>query len=123
MWRRCLLMLAGVLLLCALPAVAAAHTELVRADPADGAVLAESPGLAQLWFSGDIAASRSTARLVNDRGDTVPGAQLVRGSGDPRVIAVELPSLADGGVPVTDIAAAYPNTDWDAVCGEMFLEP
>jgi hypothetical protein len=24
---------------------------------------------------------------------------------------------------VADIAAAYPKTDWDAVCGEMFLEP
>ena len=34
-----------------------------------------------------------------------------------------VPSLADGGVPVSDIAAAYPETDWDAVCGEMFLEP
>ena len=34
-----------------------------------------------------------------------------------------VPSLADGGVPVADIAAAYPKTDWDAVCGEMFLEP
>jgi hypothetical protein len=34
-----------------------------------------------------------------------------------------MPSLADGGVPVADIAAAYPKTDWDAVCGEMFLEP
>ena len=34
-----------------------------------------------------------------------------------------VPSLADGGVPVRDIAAAYPQTDWDAVCGEMFLEP
>lgn len=33
------------------------------------------------------------------------------------------PSLADGGVPVTDIAAGYPEADWDAVCGEMFLEP
>ena len=32
------------------------------------------------------------------------------------------PALADGGVPVSDIAAAYPDTDWDAVCGEMFLE-
>jgi glycine cleavage system H protein len=32
-------------------------------------------------------------------------------------------SLADGGVPVADIAAACPNADWDAVCGEMFLEP
>ncbi|MGW6278599.1 copper resistance CopC/CopD family protein [Kribbella sp. NPDC055071] len=96
MWRRCLLTLAGVLILCGLPAVAAAHTELVRADPADGAVLAESPGLAQLWFSGDIAASRSTARLVDEHGGTVPETQLVRGSGDPRVIAMELPSLARG---------------------------
>ncbi len=34
-----------------------------------------------------------------------------------------MPSLADGGTPVADIAAAYPRTDWDAVCGEMFLEP
>jgi glycine cleavage system H protein len=33
------------------------------------------------------------------------------------------PSLADGGVPVGDIAAAYPHSDWDVVCGEMFLEP
>jgi len=33
------------------------------------------------------------------------------------------PSLADGGVPVADIAAAYPEADWDAVCGEMFLQP
>lgn len=32
-------------------------------------------------------------------------------------------SLADGGVPVSDIAANYPAADWDAVCGEMFLEP
>jgi len=33
------------------------------------------------------------------------------------------PTLADGGVPVADIAAAYPEADWDAVCGEMFLRP
>ena len=32
------------------------------------------------------------------------------------------PALADGGVPVPDIAAAYPAADWDAVCAEMFLE-
>jgi glycine cleavage system H lipoate-binding protein len=32
-------------------------------------------------------------------------------------------TLADGGVPVEDIAAAYPNADWDAVCGNMFLRP
>jgi glycine cleavage system H lipoate-binding protein len=32
-------------------------------------------------------------------------------------------TLADGGVPVTDIAASCPEVDWSAVCGEMFLEP
>jgi glycine cleavage system H lipoate-binding protein len=31
------------------------------------------------------------------------------------------PALADGGVPVADIAAGYPKADWDAVCSEMFL--
>jgi hypothetical protein len=34
-----------------------------------------------------------------------------------------LPTLADGGTPVADIAASYPDADWDAVCGEMFLHP
>ena len=33
------------------------------------------------------------------------------------------PTLADGGTPVDDIAAACPAADWDAVCGQMFLEP
>lgn len=31
-------------------------------------------------------------------------------------------TLADGGVPVADIASACPAADWDAVCEEMFLE-
>jgi glycine cleavage system H lipoate-binding protein len=35
----------------------------------------------------------------------------------------DVPTLADGGEPVADIAASYPQADWDAVCGEMFLEP
>ena len=33
------------------------------------------------------------------------------------------PSLADGGVPVDDISAGYPKTDWEAVCSRMFMEP
>jgi len=33
------------------------------------------------------------------------------------------PTLADGGVLVGDLAANCPKADWDAVCGEMFLEP
>lgn len=33
------------------------------------------------------------------------------------------PMLADGGIPVDDISANYPEGDWEAVCGEMFLQP
>lgn len=33
------------------------------------------------------------------------------------------PSLADGGEPVKDFSKSYPSADWDAVLGEMFLEP
>lgn len=33
------------------------------------------------------------------------------------------PTLADGGVLVGDISAGYPGSNWDAVCGQMFLEP
>lgn len=33
-----------------------------------------------------------------------------------------VPALADGGVPVEDIAASCPDSDWDAVCSEMFLQ-
>ena len=32
-------------------------------------------------------------------------------------------TMADGGVLVADIAGSCPQADWDAVCGEMFLEP
>ncbi len=35
----------------------------------------------------------------------------------------EGPSLADGGVLVTDPARENPNADWDRVYGEIFLEP
>jgi len=37
--------------------------------------------------------------------------------------ADQAPTMADGGVPVNDIAAAYPEADWDAVCAEIFLLP
>ena len=32
-------------------------------------------------------------------------------------------TLADGGVPVADFSASHPKADWDAICGELFLEP
>jgi glycine cleavage system H lipoate-binding protein len=37
--------------------------------------------------------------------------------------ADQAPTMADGGVPMDDIAAGYPEADWDAVCAEIFLQP
>jgi glycine cleavage system H lipoate-binding protein len=37
--------------------------------------------------------------------------------------ANQAPTMADGGVLVDDIAAGYPDADWDAVCSEIFLQP
>ena len=51
-----------------------------------------------------------------------PPAKTPKKAGAP-VAEGAAPTLADGGTPVADIAAAYPDADWDAVCGEMFLHP
>ncbi len=32
-------------------------------------------------------------------------------------------TMADGGMPVDDIAATHPEADWDAVCSKIFLQP
>ena len=37
--------------------------------------------------------------------------------------ATALSTMADGGAPVTDIAAAVPEAEWEAVCSEIFLLP
>jgi glycine cleavage system H lipoate-binding protein len=37
--------------------------------------------------------------------------------------AIQAPTMADGGVPMDDIAAGHPEADWDSVCAEIFLQP
>jgi glycine cleavage system H lipoate-binding protein len=37
--------------------------------------------------------------------------------------ANQAPTMADGGVPMDDIAAGHPDADWDAVCAKIFLQP
>ena len=36
--------------------------------------------------------------------------------------AAQTLTMADGGVPMDDIAAGYPGADWDTVCAEIFLQ-
>src|SRR5262245_58009524 len=77
------------------PAPAAyAHTVLVGSDPAAGATLSESPGIARLHFSQDVAGQRSSIRLIDSSGTTVAGTSPI--AGDPRGLAIRLPRLARG---------------------------
>ena len=89
-------------------------------SPVDGEVL-ETGGPGRPWY-------------LRVRPDPLDVTHLLRGSEirpwlmremERLQLALSLESagatLADGGVPVADIAASYPDADWDAVCGEMFL--
>jgi hypothetical protein len=88
-------------------------------SPVDGAVI-ETGGADRGWY-------------LRVRPDSLDLTHLLRGSEVKPWVMREMerlqlalsaegsPTLADGGVPVDDIAASYPETDWDAVCGEMFL--
>jgi hypothetical protein len=94
-------------------------------SPVDGEVM-ETGGMAQGWF----------LRVRPDALGEPAFRHLLRGSEIRPWLMREMerlqlalsaegaaPTLADGGVPVADIAASYPKADWDAVCGEMFLHP
>jgi len=93
--------------------------------PVDGEVL-ETAGATDEWC----------LKLKPDAGDESGFRHLLRGAEIAPWIMREMErlqlalrgegtaaTLADGGVPVADIAASSPQVDWSAVCGEMFLEP
>ena len=75
---------------------ASAHADLVRSDPPSGSVLAHAPSLARLWFSEEISPEFSSAHLVDRTGAAISGSRAQAGGGDPRQLAVELPSLRKG---------------------------
>jgi hypothetical protein len=93
-------------------------------SPLDGEVVATG-GPRQGWY----------LRVKPDGGD-FDARHLLRGGEIRPWIAREIERLqaslastgqaimmADGGVLVDDIAASYPEADWDAVCAQIFLQP
>lgn len=94
-------------------------------SPVDGEVV-ETGGTAQGWF----------LRVRPDASGEAAFLHLLRGSEIRPWLMREMerlqlslsaegatPTLADGGVPMADIASCYPKANWDAVCSEMFLHP
>ena len=90
-WRGWLGLLAsalvGVALALAPAAPASAHASLVRTDPAEGQVLAESPRVARLTFDETVSAQAGGVQMYDARGDAVES----KASARDNVLTVDVP--------------------------------
>jgi copper transport protein len=78
------------------PVAAAAHSALVRSDPADGAVLEQSPDEVVLKFSEPPDPDLSRVGLFDGDGEPVDHGQLTADTADASVLRVSVPQLDDG---------------------------
>ena len=83
----------GVALALAPAPPAAAHASLVKTDPAEGQVLAESPRVARLTFDETVSAAAGGVQMYDARGKTVES----RSSARDTVLAVDVPDTLDEG--------------------------
>ncbi len=93
MTRYAAALLAGVVLALAPAAPAAAHASLLETDPAEGQVLAESPGEARLTFDETVSVSADGVQVFDAQGESVTSEAATR----DEVLTVDLPdTLAEG---------------------------
>ena len=85
--------LLGVALALAPAAPAAAHASLVKTDPAEGQVLAESPRVARLTFDETVSATAGGVQMYDARGKTVESKASARDT----VLTVDVPDTLDEG--------------------------
>jgi copper transport protein len=78
------------------PVAAAAHSALLRSDPADGAVMEQSPDEVVLEFSEPPDQDLSRVGLFDGDGEPVDHGQLTADSDDASVLRVSVPQLDDG---------------------------
>ena len=83
----------GVALALAPAAPAVAHASLVETDPADGQVLAESPGVARLTFNESVSATAGGVQMYDARGNIVESKSSARDT----VLTVDVPDTLDEG--------------------------
>jgi methionine-rich copper-binding protein CopC len=83
------------------PGRAAAHAELMRADPAIDSVVANAPTQVQLWFSEQPELRFSEVRVVDQAGRPVDRGDLRADPADPLSVIVGLNSLSPGSYTVS----------------------
>ncbi len=76
--------------------LALAHANLVRSDPAAGAVLAQSPSMVTLEFSEDLDLSFSNVHLTDAKSQVIVKGPGVTDPATPRILKLPLPALPDG---------------------------
>ncbi|MEZ4621620.1 MAG: copper resistance protein CopC [Caldilineaceae bacterium] len=74
---------------------AAAHAVVVRAEPADGAVLAGSPGQMTVWLSEAVVPRFSTVQLLDSQNSSISGVSVETDPNDHTVLHIALPDLPD----------------------------
>lgn len=89
------LLLALLAVLCA-SRTAAAHADLVRSEPADGATLSAAPAEVHLWFSEEIAPSFSAVQVLDAAGQSVPGVGVHPDPAQRSALVAVLPRLPAG---------------------------
>lgn len=92
----------GVLILLALSLLltgrsAGAHAILIRAEPADGAVVAVSPTKIQLWFNEAVVVRFSSVQLLDVQNQVIPGISVQADHSERDILHVTLPTLPPGG--------------------------
>jgi methionine-rich copper-binding protein CopC len=94
--KRRLLMLLSLAPALAWVSPAAAHAVLVRAMPAAGSEVHESPARLKLWFSERLEPAFSTVELFDGAGKRVDSGNSQVDSADRKLLQVALPKLAPG---------------------------
>ena len=108
---------AAVVFLLGLPGVAAAHSELESANPADGAVLDASPPEIVLTFSETLDPQKSSISLRDASGAEVAGARV--DPDDDTVMRLTPPTLAPGAYEIRWTSVAE---DGDLLRGTVHFE-
>lgn len=85
-----------LLLVLALPEIAAAHALLLKTSPPRRAVLRDPPKQVELWFNERLEPAYSTVTLSAKNGSLLTTERAVVGAQDPRRLALPLPALGPG---------------------------
>ncbi|HMB34115.1 MAG TPA: copper resistance CopC family protein [Methylomirabilota bacterium] len=96
MIRRRVLAALAATVLTLVPALAPAHSLLVRSQPAQRATVTRPPERVQMWFSERLEPAYASASVWNEAGKQVDGGDAKVDASDPSLLSVSTPNLGPG---------------------------